>query len=50
VGWYDFWSGDRYQGGQRIVLPAPWDRPPLLAKRRLCHSAKCGGAAFFKNG
>jgi alpha-glucosidase len=30
-GWYDFWSGDYYRGGQEIVLPAPWDRPPLLA-------------------
>jgi alpha-glucosidase len=29
--WYDFWSGDYYRGGQEIVLPAPWDRPPLLA-------------------
>jgi alpha-glucosidase len=31
-GWYDFWSGDYYTGGQDIWLPAPWDRPPLLAK------------------
>jgi alpha-glucosidase len=31
-GWYDFWSGDYYTGGQEIVLAAPWDRPPLLAK------------------
>jgi len=31
-GWYDFWSGDYYAGGQEVVLPAPWDRPPLLAK------------------
>jgi alpha-glucosidase len=30
-GWYDFWSGDYYRGGQEVVLPAPWDRPPLLA-------------------
>jgi alpha-glucosidase len=31
-GWYDFWCGDYYTGGQEIVLAAPWDRPPLLAK------------------
>jgi alpha-glucosidase len=31
-GWYDFWSGDYYPGGQEISLPAPWDRPPLLAR------------------
>jgi len=30
--WYDFWTGDCYEGGQEIVLPAPWDRPPLLAR------------------
>ena len=31
-GWYDFWTGAYFSGGQEIVLPAPWDRPPLLAK------------------
>jgi alpha-glucosidase len=31
-GWYDFWTGDYYRGGRDIVLPAPWDRPPLLAR------------------
>jgi alpha-glucosidase len=31
-GWYDFWTGDYYRGGQQILLPAPWDRPPLLAR------------------
>jgi alpha-glucosidase len=31
-GWYDFWNGDYYPGGQEVLLPAPWDRPPLLAK------------------
>jgi len=31
-GWYDFWTGDYYHGGQQIILPAPWDRTPLLAK------------------
>jgi alpha-glucosidase len=31
-GWYDFWSGDYYHGGQEIMLPAPWDRPPLLVR------------------
>jgi alpha-glucosidase len=30
--WYDFWTGDCYGGGQTIELPAPWDRPPLLAR------------------
>jgi alpha-glucosidase len=31
-GWYDYWSGDYYAGGQTIDLPAPFDRPPLLAR------------------
>ncbi|MTJ84063.1 MAG: glycoside hydrolase family 31 protein [Telmatospirillum sp.] len=30
--WYDVWSGECHQGGQDIDLPAPWDRPPLLAR------------------
>jgi len=30
--WYDYWSGDYYTGGQTIDLPAPFDRPPLLAR------------------
>jgi alpha-glucosidase len=31
-GWYDFWSGAYFAGGQEIRLPAPWGRPPLLVK------------------
>lgn len=31
-GWYDFWSGKRFNGGQKIVIPAPQDRLPLLVK------------------
>ncbi len=30
--WYDFWSGDHFEGGQTVSLPAPWDRPPLLVR------------------
>jgi alpha-glucosidase len=32
AGWFDVWSGARHDGGQTIVLPAPWDRPPMLAR------------------
>ena len=32
TGWYDFWSGTYYEGGQTVDLPAPLDRPPLLAR------------------
>ena len=31
-GWYDFRNGDYYHGGREVVLPAPWDRPLLLAR------------------
>lgn len=30
--WVDYWSGERFDGGQTIRLPAPWDRPPLLVR------------------
>ena len=30
--WFDFWSGDHFEGGQSVTLPAPWDRPPLLVR------------------
>lgn len=30
--WIDYWGGDRFAGGQTVVLPAPWDRPPLLVR------------------
>ncbi len=30
--WADFWSGERFEGGQEIRLPAPWGRPPLLVR------------------
>ncbi len=31
-GWFDVWSGARHDGGRTITLPAPWDRPPMLAR------------------
>jgi alpha-glucosidase len=32
AGWYDFWSGSNYHGGQELVLDAPWEHTPLLAR------------------
>lgn len=32
VGWYCFYSGQWFDGGQDIVLPAPLERLPLLVK------------------
>jgi alpha-glucosidase len=31
-GWMDFWSGERFAGGQLVTLAAPLDRPVLLAR------------------
>jgi len=30
--WQDVWTGARFEGGQMVELPAPWDRPVLLAR------------------
>ncbi len=30
--WYDFWTGERYSGGQKITAEAPIDRLPLYVK------------------
>jgi alpha-glucosidase len=30
--WLDYWTGERRAGGQRITLPAPWDKPILLQR------------------
>ena len=31
-GWYDFWRGNRFEGGQTIEAPAPIDEMPLFVK------------------
>ncbi len=30
--WYDFWTGQHYEGGQEITVAAPWDRTPLMVR------------------
>lgn len=30
--WYDFWTGERYKGGQSIIADAPIDKLPILVK------------------
>jgi len=32
AGWYDFWSGQRYSGGQRVMREAPLDILPLYVR------------------
>jgi len=30
--WYDFWSGEVFEGGQTVARPAPWTHPVLFAR------------------
>ncbi len=30
--WYDFWTGEKWQGGHRIVIDAPLDKLPLFIR------------------
>ncbi len=30
--WYDFWTGQRFEGGQRIDAPAPYESLPVYAR------------------
>ena len=30
--WVDFWTGERYKGGQTVAVDAPLDRMPILVK------------------
>jgi len=32
AGWYDFWSGEKFDGGRRILAPAPLDLIPLYIR------------------
>ncbi|POR50641.1 alpha-glucosidase [Paraburkholderia eburnea] len=30
--WFDYWSGEAFDGGQTVTLPAPWDAPVMLIR------------------
>ncbi|MBN3856998.1 glycoside hydrolase family 31 protein [Paraburkholderia sp. Ac-20340] len=30
--WVDYWSGQAFDGGQTVTLPAPWDQPVMLIR------------------
>jgi alpha-glucosidase len=30
--WFDWWSGEHFDGGETVARPAPYDRPPLFAR------------------
>ena len=30
--WRDFWTGEAFNGGVRVVRPAPWDRPVVFVR------------------
>ena len=48
--WYDYWTGDYYHGAREILLPAPWDRPPLLAKEGSVIPSNVAEQHFLKRG
>jgi alpha-glucosidase len=30
--WFDYWSGETFEGGRTVTRPAPFERPPLFAR------------------
>lgn len=30
--WVSYWSGETFDGGQHVTLPAPWDQPVVLVR------------------
>ena len=30
--WVSYWSGEVFEGGQTVTLPAPWDQPVMLIR------------------
>jgi alpha-glucosidase len=45
--WFDVWSGARMEGGQTMELPAPWNRPVLLARAGSAIPIDEGGVRGF---
>ncbi len=45
--WFDVWSGARWEGGQSVELPAPWDWPVLLARAGSVIPVSAGGLRGF---
>jgi alpha-glucosidase len=48
--WQDFWSGQRYRGGEQIALPAPWGHPPLLVREGAAIPLNIAEQSFNKRG
>jgi len=48
--WRDFWSGERHRGGERIVLPAPLGRPPLLVREGSAIAMNIAEQSFYRRG
>jgi len=47
AGWFDIWSGARLEGGREVELPAPWNRPVLLAREGSAIPVDAGGRRGF---
>ena len=48
--WVDFWSGQRFEGGQNISLPAPLGHPPLLVREGSAIPLNIAGQSFDRRG
>jgi alpha-glucosidase len=44
--WMDFWTGERFVGGQSVTLAAPLDRPVLLAREGCAIPLNVAGQHF----
>jgi alpha-glucosidase len=50
AGWIDFWTGARLRAGQMVELPAPWGRPPLLAREGSAIALNIADQSFERRG
>jgi alpha-glucosidase len=48
--WRDFWTGERHRGGERIVAPAPWGRPPLFVREGSAIAMNIAEQTFDRRG
>jgi alpha-glucosidase len=48
--WQDFWTGARHAGGETVTLPAPWGRPPLLAREGSAIPLNIAAQSFDQRG
>ncbi|CAD6558684.1 Oligosaccharide 4-alpha-D-glucosyltransferase [Paraburkholderia hiiakae] len=50
VRWTCYWSGEQFEGGQSVTLPAPWDRPVMLVREGSVIALNVAGQQFGHRG